>query len=51
MGVSYNLATKIVKNTGKTEVTLIELIEIVTILPPNEEKTLTENTKVFEVTT
>ncbi len=51
MGVTYNLATKTVKNTGETEITLIELITLITTLAPDEEKTLTENTEAFKVNT
>jgi len=49
VGVRYNLATRTVKNTGTEDITLMELIEIVTTLAPGVEKTLEQSTKIYEV--
>ena len=49
MGIRYDLATRTLKNTGESDITLTELAEIVTTLAPGEEKTLDAFTKCYEV--
>lgn len=49
MGIRYDLATRTLKNTGTEDITLREIIEIVTTLAPSEEKTLEQSTKIYEV--